>query len=77
MQKLRHCEERSDEAIFFSQQPIYNQSSIDETPAACVHRRILGEFVHILSGIVAYVHHLSSFALCAKLAAVRQIKLIL
>ena len=33
--------------------------------------------VHMLSGGVAYVYHLSSFALCAKLAAVRQIKLIL
>ena len=33
--------------------------------------------VHMLSGVVAYVYHLSSFALCAKLAAVRQIKLIL
>jgi len=40
-------------------------------PADFVHRLILEAYVHMLPGGVAYVHHLSSFALCAKLAAVR------
>ncbi len=61
--------------FFFSQKPIYNQSTIGEKrlflreqkQTACVHSRALAP-MYSRPKQAAFVHQLSSFALCAKLA---------